>query len=88
MVKKKSSRETYGGLNDVLGTNRSPLDVAGVPLTKNVNRLAVDVKFSVLGVDVAFEAAMDGVVLEHVNLHILPRSVRTRCAMKGDALTM
>jgi hypothetical protein len=34
-----------------------------------VNGLAVDEELPVCGVDVALEAAVDGVELEHVNLH-------------------
>jgi hypothetical protein len=37
-----------------------------------VNGLVVDVELSVCGVDIALEAAVDGVELEHVDLHIPP----------------
>lgn len=68
---KNNSRYTYSGLDNVVGAYATPLDVAGVPLIENFNGLVVDVKLSVLGVDVALKAAVYGVVLEHVNLHFL-----------------
>ena len=59
------------GLNDVVGTGRSPLDLGGVHLVEDLDGLAIDgdLIVTVLGND-AGELTVDGIVLEHV-LHVV-----------------
>lgn len=45
--------------NDVIGTNLAPFDGARFLLVEDVNGFAFDEKFSILRLDVAFEATMD-----------------------------
>lgn len=58
--------EDTGGLDNVVGTDRAPGDGRGVFLTEDGDGLAVDDELTVLGLDGALEAAVYGVVLEHV----------------------
>lgn len=58
----------YRGFDDVLGTDVTPSDVCRVTLSKDGDSFSVDVQFAVLGGDVTFEAAVDRVVFEHVDL--------------------
>lgn len=51
-----------------MGTDVTPLDVCGVTLRENGDGLAVDVEFAVLGGNIAFKAAVDRVIFEHVDL--------------------
>ena len=59
---------THSGLDDVLGTSGRPGDVGGVALVEDGDGLASNEELSIFGVDVILEAAVDGVVLEHVDL--------------------
>ena len=63
--------EDASGLDDVVGTSRSPLDLGGVHLVEDLDGLAVDgdLIVTVLGND-AGELSVDGIVLEHV-LHVV-----------------
>jgi hypothetical protein len=63
--------EDAGGLDDVVSTSRSPLDLGGVHLVEDLDGLAIDgdLIVTVLGND-AGELSVDGVVLEHV-LHVV-----------------
>ena len=60
--------KTHSRLDNVLGASRSPVDVGGVALSEDGDRLAVDDELAILSLDGAFEATVDGVVLEHVDL--------------------
>lgn len=59
---------TYSRLDNVLGAYAAPLDICRVALTKDGDGLAFDDELSVLGLDAALEAAVDRVVLEHIDL--------------------
>jgi phage-related protein len=61
-------KKTYGGLDNVVGADGAPLDVSGIPFTEDGDGLSCDPKLAVLGLDGALEAAVDRVVLEHVDL--------------------
>ena len=58
---------THGGLDDVVGASGAPLDVGGVLLSEDSDSVAVDDELAVLHLDGALVAAVDGVVLEHVD---------------------
>lgn len=58
--------EDTGGLNNVVGADGAPGDGSGVLLTEDGDGLAVDDELTVLGLDGALEAAVYGIVLEHV----------------------
>ena len=60
--------EDTSGLDNVLGTGLSPLDVGGVSLAVDDDGLVVDVKLAILLLDAALESTVHGVVLEHVDL--------------------
>ena len=62
--------EDTSGLDDVLSTNGSPVDVGSVLLLEDGDGLALDPELTVFGFDGALEAAVNGVVLEHIN-HII-----------------
>ena len=62
--------EDTSGLDDVLSTDASPVDVGRVLLLEDGDGLALDPELAVLGLDGALVAAMYGVVLEHVD-HVL-----------------
>ena len=62
--------EDTSGLDDVLGTDGSPGDVGGVTLGKDLDGLSLDPELAILGLDGALEAAVNGIVLEHVD-HVL-----------------
>jgi len=62
--------EDTGRLDDVVGARLAPLDVGRVTLAVNVNWLVVDVQLAVLLLNGSLEAAVHGVVLEHVD-HVL-----------------
>lgn len=72
-------KKTYGGLNDVVGTDRSPLDVGGFTLTEDGNGLALNVELSVFSLYVSLVASVNGIVFEHVD-HVL--EVNEGAAMK------
>lgn len=50
--------EDTGGLNDVVGTGGSPLDVGGVSLVVDGDGLVVDVKLAVLNLGVTLESTV------------------------------
>ena len=58
-----------GGFNDILGTNLTPGDVLGFLLGVDVDVLTIDDEFLLLQVIVhsTVEAAMHGVILEHIS---------------------
>ena len=62
--------ENTGRLDDVVGADRSPVDVGRVLLLEDGDGLALDEELAVLGLDGALEATVDGIVLEHVD-HVL-----------------
>ena len=62
--------EDTGGLDDVLSTDGSPVDVGGITLLEDGDGLALDPELAILGLDGALEAAVNGIVLEHVD-HVL-----------------
>lgn len=70
-------KKTYGGLNDVVGTDRSPLDVGGFTLTEDGNGLALNVELSVFSLYVSLVASVNGIVFEHVD-HVLEVNERTK----------
>ena len=57
-------------LNDVVGANRTPLDVGRIALLEDRDAETVDDKLSVPGLHFTLEAAVDRVVLEHVDLNL------------------
>ena len=59
--------EDTSGLDDVLSTDASPVDVGRVLLLEDGYGLALDPELAVLGLDGALEAAVDRVILEHVD---------------------
>ena len=61
--------EDTGGLDDVGGADGAPGDGGGVLLGEDGDLVALDDKLAVADLDMALEAAVDGVVLEHVDLH-------------------
>ena len=64
------SGEDTSGLDDVLSTNGGPVDVGGVLLLEDRDGLALNPELAILGLDATLEAAVDGIVLEHVD-HVL-----------------
>lgn len=64
------SGEDTSGLDDVLSTNGGPVDVGGVLLLEDRDSLALNPELAILGLDATLEAAVDGIVLEHVD-HVL-----------------
>lgn len=60
--------EDTGRLNDVLGASLGPGNVGGVTLSVELDLLAVDDQVRARDLDGALEAAVGGVVLEHVFL--------------------
>jgi len=63
-------REDAGGLNDVVSALGAPGDGGGVTFLEDRDGLAVDDEASVLGRDLALEAAVRRVVFEHID-HVL-----------------
>ena len=63
--------EDAGGLDNVVGTSRSPLNLSGIQLVEDLDGLAIDgdLIVSILTND-ARELSVDGIVLEHV-LHVV-----------------
>ena len=59
--------ENTGGLDDVVGADRSPVDVGRVLLLEDGDRLALNEELTVLGLDGALEATVGGVVFQHVD---------------------
>lgn len=68
--------ENTSGLDDVLGTNTRPIDVGRVLLCENGEGLALNIELAVPCLYCALEAAVDGIVLEHV-YHVFKRNERT-----------
>jgi hypothetical protein len=60
-----------------LGTALCPGDVCGVSLAIDINVLAVNHELAALGVDIALELAVGGIVLEHVDPGYQPSAHRT-----------
>ena len=60
--------EHAGGLDDVVGAGVLPGDLSGVLLGVERDGVAVHDELAVLLADLALEAAVGRVVLEHVNL--------------------
>jgi len=58
----------YRGFDDIIGTNVTPFDICRITFSKDGDAFSVDVELFVLGGDVAFKAAVDRVVFEHVDL--------------------
>ncbi len=58
--------EEAGGLDDDLGADGGPVELGGVALGEDLDLLAVDGDEVVAVLDVVFEVAEDGVVLEQV----------------------
>eukprot|EP00754_Rhynchopus_humris_P025912 Rhum_TRINITY_DN14979_c10_g4::Rhum_TRINITY_DN14979_c10_g4_i3::g.131894::m.131894 len=67
--------EDTSRLHDVVGAGGTPRDVSGVALLEDGDGLAVDDELAVLRLDGAVEAAVHGVVLEHVH-HVVHRDER------------
>lgn len=61
-------KKTYGRLDDVFSTSLAPLNGSRVLLGEDRDGMAVDDELTALGMDVALEATVCRVVLEHVNL--------------------
>lgn len=68
MHQHQGKSETYCGFDNVLGADRRPGNGGGVTLGEDLDSLAVDYEVTTLGLDRTIEAAVDGVVLEHVDL--------------------
>ena len=60
--------EDTSGLDDVVSADGAPWDGGGVLLSEDGDGLAVNDELAVDSGDVTLEAAVDGVVLEHVDL--------------------
>lgn len=58
----------YRGFDNVIGTDATPFDICRVTFSKDGDGFSFDVEFSLLGGNVAFKAAVDRVVFEHVDL--------------------
>jgi hypothetical protein len=57
-------------LDDILGADSTPRDVARITLLVDRDAVTVDDELAVPGLHFTLEAAVDRVVLEHVNLII------------------
>jgi hypothetical protein len=64
--------EYTGGFDDVLSASLAPRDAGGVLLSEDGDGLALDEELSILLLDRAVVASVDGVVLEHVD-HVVKR---------------
>lgn len=60
--------EDTGRLDDVLGAGAAPLDGGRVTLIEDSDLTTVDDELAVLGADLTLEAAVSGIVFEHVDL--------------------
>lgn len=58
----------YGRFYDVLSAGLAPGDVGGVLLGEDLNDLVLDDELAILGLYVALETSMCGIILEHVDL--------------------
>jgi hypothetical protein len=68
--------EDTGRLDDIMGANGAPGDIGGVLLGKDRDGLALDPELAILGLYSALEAAVDGVILEHVDLKAHQKRIR------------
>lgn len=59
--------EDTGRLYDILSTILGPRDLSGIPLSVDGDGLSVNDELSVFGGDVALEASVYGIILEHVD---------------------
>ena len=59
--------EDTGQFHNILGAGITPFDVGGISLLKDGDGLPVDDKLPILSLNCAFELAMGGVILEHVD---------------------
>lgn len=59
---------SYRRFHDVFSTNGAPLDGGGILFTEDMDGLSRDPKFAILGLDSAFESAVNRVIFEHINL--------------------
>jgi hypothetical protein len=53
----------------VFCANRTPIDVARVALLEDSDGVTIDDKLAIFGLNISFEAAVDRVILEHINLN-------------------
>ena len=60
-------QEQAGGLDNVLGAYLGPGQIGGIALGGNGDGLAVDHDVVALGIDVAVELAVHGVILHHIS---------------------
>lgn len=69
---------TYGRLDDIVNTLVTPWNVGWVSLGIDRDGFSVDHELAILGFDGSLEAAMGGVILEHVCLQTCfsPRSIQ------------
>ena len=61
------SGEDTSGLDHVFGSNSSPRNVLGVTLTEDLDAVVIDNQQTIFLLHLTLEAAMGGVILEHVN---------------------
>ena len=54
-------------LHNILSTSITPLDVGGISLLEDGDGLAIADKLPVLSLDCAFELALSGIMLEHID---------------------
>lgn len=76
-------REDTSRLDDVVGASLAPGDGSRVPLVEDGDLLALDVELAVLRLDVALEASVGRVILEHVN-HVVEVNERITAGGAGS----
>ena len=59
--------EDTSGLHNILSTSITPLDVGRISLLEDGDGLAIADKLPVLSLDCAFELALSGIMLEHID---------------------
>ena len=69
--------EDTSGLDDVVSTDGTPWDGSGVLLSEDGDGLAVHDELAIASLDLTLEAAVDGVVLEHVD-HVVKIDERAK----------
>jgi hypothetical protein len=59
--------EHTGGLNNVVGSRGSPFDVGRIPLSKDIDGVAVDNELAILGLNGTLEFTVGGVILQEID---------------------
>jgi hypothetical protein len=60
--------ENTGRFDDVFGVDRSPIDAGRVAFLEDSDGVTINDELAVLGFNLSLEAAVDRVILEHVDL--------------------